>query len=146
MSTVNLVDIMPSVLYTLNCDNPLQTVGKSFLAERGPFFWLKKIVPGKRVPANTFAELDIGFMQKTIVSSPWKYIYNYRDNTEQLYHIRRDPLELTNLSGEKNRQGERLKQRLLDWAETANKYTPQRTPFQLTPEEKEKLKGLGYIQ
>jgi hypothetical protein len=35
---------------------------------------------------------------------------------------------------------------LLDWAETANTYTPSRTPFHPTPEEKEKLKGLGYIQ
>jgi arylsulfatase A-like enzyme len=145
-STVSLVDIMPSVLDILNHSDPRQTEGRSFLAERGPFFWLKKFLPKKRVPANVFAELDIGFIQKTIVSSPWKYIYNYRNNTEQLYNLKRDSNELTNLSEGNSMQGERLKQSLLDWAETATIYTPQKTPFQLTPEEKNKLKALGYIQ
>jgi arylsulfatase A-like enzyme len=145
-SVVNLVDIMPSVLYTLKHSAPRQTVGRSFLDERGPFFWLKKFLPKKRVAANTFAELDIGFKQKTIVSAPWKYIYNFQDNTEQLYNLKRDPHELTNLSEGNNKQGERLKQSLLGWAETANTFAPQRTPFHLTPEEKKKLKALGYIQ
>ena len=145
-STVNLVDIMPSVLYALNCDNPPQTLGKSFLVERGPFFWLKKFFSKQKVSADTFSELDIGSKQKTLVSFPWKYIYNYRNNTEQLYDLRRDPHELTNLSEGNTKQRVRLKQNLLDWAETATTYTPQKKPFLLTPEEKERLKALGYMQ
>jgi hypothetical protein len=35
---------------------------------------------------------------------------------------------------------------LFDWVSTAKKYPTKEQHFKLSPEEKEKLKGLGYIQ
>jgi arylsulfatase A-like enzyme len=76
----------------------------------------------------------------------WKYIYNFKNKTEQLYNIKSDPSELKNLVDEKPDQSNQLKEKLFNWITEAKKYPTKKQGFQLTPKEKEKLEGLGYIQ
>ncbi len=97
------------------------------------------------VPDYTFSELDIKHILKTILTPEWKYIYNYKDKTEQLYNIKSDPQEIDNLADKKSRLCNQLKEELFDWVSNAKKYPTKKQRFKLSPEEKEKLKGLGYI-
>ena len=75
----------------------------------------------------------------------WKYIYNFKKKTEQLYNISLDPSELNNLVDEKTDQSNQLKDKLFNWIAQAKRYPTKKQGFQLTPQEKEKLQGLGYI-
>ena len=143
---VNLVDIMPTILHTLNIDPPEQTLGKSILEKEGTLARLKKMLLGNEIPDCTFSELDTTHILKTIMTPEWKYIYNYTDRTEQLYNIKSDPLEIGNLADKKSRLCNQLKEKLFNWTSTAKKYPTKKQHFKLSPEEKEKLKGLGYIQ
>lgn len=141
----NLVDIMPTILYLLDIGPPEQTLGKPVMKKRGPLFWVKKIFSRKEMAEYNFAELKIFSDLKTIITAEWKYIYSYKKKTEQLYNIKSDPLELNNLIDKKNRQREKLKSRLFKWVSGAKQFPPTRHQVELTPEEEEKLKGLGYI-
>jgi phosphoglycerol transferase MdoB-like AlkP superfamily enzyme len=47
----------------------------------------------------------------------WKYIYDLRDGTEQLYDLDRDPNEQHNLAGNEPERCARLRQRLAAWTE-----------------------------
>lgn len=75
-----------------------------------------------------------------------KYIYNYKNKTEQLYNIKLDPLELNNLVDKEAMQRNSLKEQLFKWVSRSKKYPTKENPFQLSPREKDKLKGLGYIK
>jgi arylsulfatase A-like enzyme len=89
--------------------------------------------------------LDLGTILKAIITPQWKYIYNYENKTEQLYDIKADPLERTNLTTKKAKKCRKLKERLFTWNETAKKYPPKKKHIELSPQDKEKLKNLGYI-
>ena len=143
---VNLVDIMPTILHILNVISPEQTLGKSFWKKKGLLFWLKKTLLRKDTPNYNFAELDTGSILKTIITPEWKYIYNYRDKMEQLYNIKSDSKEVNNLIDKKTKQANQLKEQLFNWVLHSKKYPTKKNLFQLSPEEKEKLKGLGYIK
>jgi arylsulfatase A-like enzyme len=143
---VNLIDIMPTILHILNIDPPEQTLGKSILKKEGLSLWLKKMLLINGAPDSTFSELDTKHILKTIMTPKWKYIYNYKDKTEQLYNIKSDPQEIDNLTNKKTELCKQLKEQLFDWVSTAKKYPTKKQHFKLSPEEKEKLKGLGYIQ
>ena len=47
---------------------------------------------------------------------------------------------------EKIDQSNQLKDKLFNWITETKKYPTKKQEFQLTPKEKEKLEGLGYIQ
>jgi arylsulfatase A-like enzyme len=47
----------------------------------------------------------------------WKYIYDLRDGTEELYDLDRDPNEQHNLSSTEPERCVRLRQRLAAWTE-----------------------------
>ena len=51
-----------------------------------------------------------------IRESEWKYIYDLRAGTDELFNLARDPDERTPLEGEEARAA-RLRQRLAAWAE-----------------------------
>jgi len=135
---VNLVDIMPSILQILNIKQPEQTLGKSF--------WPKE----KLLKTNTFdysySELDLENSLKSIITPKWKYIYDYVDKTEYLYHIKSDSCEQNNLVDTKTAQLDKLREHLFQWVSASKQYPKKIRPVQISPEEKEKLKELGYIQ
>jgi arylsulfatase A-like enzyme len=143
---VNLVDIMPTISELLNIIPPEQTLGKSFLEKKGSLFWIKKTFLTKDASEYNFSELDLNSTLKTIMTPEWKYIYNYKDKTEQLYNVKSDPLELHNLIDKKTKQASQLKEQLFQWVSNSKKYHSKGHSLKLSPEEKERLKALGYIE
>jgi arylsulfatase A-like enzyme len=143
---VNLIDVMPTILQTLRIKPPEQTLGKSLLEGKEQISWLKENLFGKDLPHYNFSELDADLILKTIMIPEWKYIYNYKDKTEQLYNIKKDPFELNNLKGEKFEQINQLREQLLQWVLDSKKYPTKRNSFQLSPKEREQLKTLGYLK
>jgi hypothetical protein len=143
---VNLVDIMPTVLNLLNITPPEQTLGNPLLKNEGTHFLPKEQTSlHKEALDYNFSELDIRTIFKTIMTSEWKYIYNYQEKTEQLYHIKSDPLEFHNLANKEIKQCNQLKEQLFSWSSSEKKYLPKRRSIQLSPEEREKLEALGYL-
>ena len=92
-----------------------------------------------------YAELDINSILKTIITPEWKYIYNYRDKTEQLYNIKSDPLEQNNLVDENLSQLNTLKEQLFDWVSTSKKYSPTSILLPMSQKDRERLEALGYL-
>ena len=64
----------------------------------------------------------------------------------QLYNIQTDPMERHDLVEKHIKKSHQLKDQLFHWVATAKRYPPEMQAIQLTPQEKEKLQGLGYIQ
>ncbi len=143
---VNLIDIMPTILDILDINPPEQTIGKSFLEKKRILSWLKKTLLRKDTLAYIYSELERSDTLKTIMTSEWKYIYNYKSKTEELYNIKSDPLEKNDLAEKNIKQRNKLREQLFDWVSSSKKYPTKRQPTQLSPEEKEKLRLLGYIQ
>ena len=143
---VSLVDVMPTILQSINIKPPEQTLGKSLLQTNGLLFWLKKKLFISDTVQYKFSEMDTVATLKTIISPEWKYIYNYKRETGQLFNIQADSLELNDLVDNRVEESSQLKERLLRWVSKATKYPTRKQEFQLTPKEKEKLQGLGYIQ
>ncbi len=143
---ISLVDVMPTILHTLNITAPDQTLGQSYWEKKGVLHWFEKIFLSKNPAEYKFAELDNWHTLKSIVTPEWKYIYDYKDNTEQLYNIKSDPMELNNLADKKAKQCNKLRKQLFKWVSNSKKYPTTKISPKLSPEEKEKLKELGYIQ
>ncbi len=143
---VNLVDIMPTILDILNIDYPEQILGQSLLKREGLLSWLKELFKEKDVTDYNFAELDTKSTLKTIMTAQWKYIYDYKEKTELLYNITSDRFELNNLAEKEINQKNQLKKRLFEWISNAKKYPAQQQQSNLSEEEKEKLKSLGYTR
>ena len=142
---VNLIDLMPTILHILNINPPEQTLGESLWGKQRFLFWTKKGFLKKKKVNYEFSELDRKAILKMIMTPQWKYIYNYEDETEQLYNIKSDPFELNNLIDTQNRQEEWLKNQLFNWVSSAKQYPTEKISIQLSPKEKEKLEALGYV-
>jgi len=142
---ISTLDIMPTIIDILNI-NPLeQMLGKSALKKKGLLFWLMKLLINKERDESEFTELDKKSVLKAILTPEWKYIYNYKDKTQQLYNIKSDPEELDNLADKKAKQCNQLKKQLLNWVATSKTYPVKKQSFELSQEEKEKLKAMGYV-
>jgi hypothetical protein len=85
------------------------------------------------------------FILKAIITPEWKYIYNYQENTEQLYNSTSDLVELNDLASKRTEVCSHLKEELFRWASNAKKYPTRKKEFHLSPKEQDKLKQLGYI-
>ena len=135
---VNLIDIMPTILESVDATLSEQILGKSF--------WNNgKMLLTNSTSGYTFSELDTEEIVKTIITPQWKYIYNYESEEEQLFNIIADPLEQNDLSDKKREQCNNLKKKLSNWVSQSKKYPPEEKPVGLSPDEEEKLKNLGYI-
>ena len=144
---VNLLDVMPTILDLLNINFPDQTLGESVVKRKGIVRWLKKIIPKNDTSDYNFMELDKGQHSiKSIMTPKWKYIFNHQDDTEQLYKIDEDPLELYNIFYKEPERCRQLRERLVHWVLQSKKYPPKKRSVTLSLDEEEKLRALGYIQ
>jgi arylsulfatase A-like enzyme len=144
---VNLLDIMPTILDLLDINFPDQTLGESVFERKGILQWFRNIIPKKKTSDYNFMELDKGqHSLKSIMTPEWKYIFNHQDDTEQLYKIDEDPLELNNVFYKEPELCRKFWKRLYHWVSQSKKYPPRKRRVTLSPEEEEKLRALGYIQ
>lgn len=140
---VTLVDIMPSILYILEHRIPDQTLGKSFFKMETPLFWQERLVVDENETEYILSELNTESILKTIITHKWKYIFNYKNNIDQLYSVTSDPYDHNNLANKNPKQCEQLKKELLDWVSTSKRYPAKIQEF--SQEEEEKLKAMGYL-
>jgi len=136
---------MPTILHTLNADQPEQTIGNPLMHNGEIVSPLEDRSLNSKAPVYTFAELDSAATLKAIVSPQWKYVYNYKNTYGQLYNVISDPSEQKNLVEKHSEQGKRLKEQLFHWVSQAKQYPPKSHFFELSREEKEKLAVLGYL-
>jgi arylsulfatase A-like enzyme len=144
---VNLVDIMPTVLDTLNINPPVQTEGKSLWKKNRLLTQVRSLLLGKNGDEHySFTELGRKFDLKAVVTSEWKYVYNYKNKKEQLFNIKDDSKELNNLVQKATKKKDELKDILFNWVSHPKKYPPKSQIIKLSQEEKEQLEALGYLQ
>ena len=141
----SLLDIVPTILHILDTDLPEQTIGKVLLKDKSPLNWLKTLFSRRGEARYIFSELDKKPTLKAIITPAWKYIYNYKNKTDQLYRIQSDPNEHNNLAVKNPTQCNQLKKELLNWVSTAKTYPVKNQSFELSQEEKEKLEAIGYL-
>jgi arylsulfatase A-like enzyme len=141
----SLLDIVPTILHILDTDPPEQTIGKVLLQDKSPLNWLKTLFSRRGEARYIFSELDKNSTLKAIITPAWKYIYNYKNKTDQLYRIQSDPNEHSNLAVKNPTQCNQLKKELLNWVPTAKTYPVKNQSFELSQEEKEKLEAIGYL-
>lgn len=131
---VRLIDILPTILHILHIrwNKNKQIEGVSFLP---------LVLRNYKFP-ELYAFSVFG-NQKSIRTCEWKLISS--DKGYELYNLRKDPKELTNLVNTEKEQFEFLKAKLEEWM---NRPKPEIKPLKkpLDEETKEKLKSLGYLQ
>ena len=142
---ISLIDVMPTILDISKVNPPAAMLGRSFREEKKLSLWLKKMMAGEDTDYG-YSELDTKRSLKAILSPPWKYIYNCKDKTGQLFDIESDPLETHDLAGEKTGKRDQLRDHLLRWAETSKRYPTTQYDVEIPAEIKEQLKGLGYLE
>jgi arylsulfatase A-like enzyme len=133
------IDIMPTILDSLNITTPSQVQGVSLLP---------LIKEGKNVNSYAYSEGADGYRKAIIDENlTWKYIYNVKNKKEELYNLENDPLEQNNLIDESPEVAENLREELSRWMEEnerlAESYSS--SEAELKNETKEALKALGYV-
>ena len=143
---VQLVDVMPEILYSLNIPipeavqgQPLDLVNHEFVAE---VFKNRKTPDTKRNYKRYFRDL------KAIYSSDKTFKYIHSSNGEsELFNLSDDPYELNNLFGKTPGSSNKLVGKIIDWQ---NSFEPIRTHAAKMEIDtlilKQQLKSLGYIK
>ena len=137
-SRVRLIDIAPSILDLLGLSVPSEIQGMSLL----PYMAGREKKDLSTYLETYFPRENYGWSELTgFVDGDWKYI---KAPKPELYNLKTDPQETQNLLGQEGRNAELLRERL---AETSAKYSSGFTASkrELTSEEREKLRSLGYV-
>ena len=79
-----------------------------------------------------------------IRDGPWKYVEGKEENLRQLFNLDHDPWERTNLIDESPDVARRLAQKLNAWMDRSRNALP--VLNQMSEEDIEKLRALGYVQ
>ncbi len=140
---VRAIDIMPTVLDRLGLENPYTVHGQSLM---------KLITSGKKPPSDSaliysehglkFLELSIG-SQKSIRTQQWKLTRNSWNGTWELYNLKEDPGETTNLAGKEPAMLEQMKELLAEQEKNIEKAPVKKTG--LTPEQIKQFNAFGYL-
>ncbi len=142
---VSILDIMPTILQLLAIDLPEHIGGTPLLQPSGIWARLKNRVTSRRDSVPHYAELNSHAVLKTIITPPWKYIYDYLTKSDQLYNIISDPREQTNLIDRYPGQSDDLKKQLFSWVDQMETFPTKDHFMPLTPDAREKLETLGYL-
>ncbi|MFQ6082760.1 MAG: sulfatase [Methanosarcinales archaeon] len=131
---IQTVDIVPTILETLNIKIPDGIHGKSLLSVLKETDEIKK---------RRFA-FSLQFSYRSIRDKNWKYFRNLENGIEELYNIKNDPNELNDIAGDKQ-------DILSQLSKTLNVYIQKYEEGQLkstsnNDERRELLRSLGYIK
>ena len=137
---VRLIDIMPTLIEQINLPAVKGIQGRSLAGQ----------LAGRQCRQNTitFAENDKLSLYKAVYLDDWKLIFRPKDNESALFRVWQDPLEKNELSAEQQDTRmqllEIIHQQVALNTRIGNQITPEKAV--LTPEEKKRLQGLGYVQ
>jgi arylsulfatase A-like enzyme len=101
---VNLMDLYPTLIEL--CGLP----PRDFIAGRSLVPLLKN--PGKKWPYPSLTTIGLGSF--TVNDEKWRYI-SYIDGTEEVYDLKHDPMEWTNLNNSGKKNVQKAKNRLSAW-------------------------------
>jgi arylsulfatase A-like enzyme len=157
-ATVETIDLMPTLLELSRIAVPEQAQGQSLLpllvpgtppAELG---WQPRPAFSERALAPiAFNDGDAGRACLSIVDDGWKLIHNTEGRADlpeyELYDHRSDPLNLVDVTAQHPEVVDRLKRALAAWHEAAvaARIEPD-ADAEMSPEEIQRLRALGYIQ
>jgi len=135
-STVQLVDVAPTVLTRLGLPEPSTgTVGRSLLAGAD-----------ETESAPAFFSTLLGGDTRGVVTAGLKLIEHMPTGRRQLYDLDEDPAEARNLAEEQPETVETLTVLLDAWADQVREGQEQAVELDLTEAERERLEALGYVQ
>ena len=105
------VDLAPTIAEIAGVTPPPDWRGRSLLAT-GP-------------PPRAYFYVAEDHFRLGVREGTWKYIYDLREGTEELYRLDLDPTEQRNLAATERARCSRLRQRLAAWAEANRRqYAP----------------------
>jgi arylsulfatase A-like enzyme len=140
---VHLADLYPTILSLAGVPLDTEVQGTNIVGARGDDF--------DRAPRPVFLQTD--FENPKPLSSrvsmgvrlpPWKYVDSPEIGLVELYDLRADPGELSNLVEERPDVAAELAARLESWLATTERR--ETSDAELSPERREALRALGYVQ
>lgn len=132
---VQLIDIMPTVLSFLKIKARSGMEGSSLLP----------LIFNKNSNNHKYAFSEVSGNLKSIRTSDWKLIYDSGADKYELYNLKTDPAEKNNLAGKEKGKFKFLKERLEKWS-NRSKPNAMLLRKQIKDQEKDRLRGLGYLQ
>ncbi|NJD92375.1 MAG: DUF229 domain-containing protein, partial [Geobacter sp.] len=106
---VSSIDIMPTILDLLDVKMPAKASKQLRGASLVPAF------TGKSVTKDVYSETDYRqytYKRSIITMDGWKFIYTLENKTRELYNLKKDPQELTNLVEKEPKRSYELEQKL----------------------------------
>ncbi len=135
---VRLIDLMPTVLDMLDVAASKDIQGLSLL----PYIAGKKKEDLDSYIETYFPRENYGWSELVgLVGGDWKYI---RAPKEELYNLKKDPEEMRNVIDEEKKIGQEKRAKLEETV-ARNSSLLQSAKREMTAEEREKLRSLGYI-
>ena len=140
---VSTIDILPTLREVAQAPPGSSDQGISLLRTlRG-----EAIGPRTFYPMRWWEPTDVRLAKKAVVRDRYKYILNLPQGTEELYDLKADPKERTNLAAAQPRIASDLKQRLRTFEHEAPTHPREfAEAVTLSREKAEELKALGYVQ
>lgn len=138
---VSLIDLGPTIAKTAGL-RPLNGPSVS-----GKPWDLTEDIP---TPEVIFSESQRYGDIQGVITGDWKLVFNRKSTYHEIYHLKNDPLETTNLINEDLAQFESLNQVRRDFERKIEDLKKQlklkKEDVQMTPEQIQQLKALGYTQ
>ena len=135
---VRLIDIVPSVLDMLEVPPPTEVQGQSLL----PYITGQKSEDLDSYVETYFPRENYGWSELVgLIEGDWKYI---RAPKPELYNLKADPEETENAFGRESERVQEMKSRLEETIAGSSSGLAS-SKRELTSEEREKLRSLGYV-
>jgi arylsulfatase A-like enzyme len=145
---VELVDVMPTVLDLAGVEPPEGQQGRSLAGAleegvpldpgRAVFLHRRHYEPGQ------IGNIPVAGEKFGVRAGPWKYIEGEDEGTRELFNLKNDPGERVNLYETSRAVADELRARIAEWKATHARDTGDRP--ELSPEDLERLKALGYVE
>jgi len=132
---VQQVDIAPTILEILKIKKPLSMIGTG----------LMPLIKGNDDYSREYAFSFLGGDKIAVRTNEWKLIYTFNNKEYELYNLKDDPGELSNVVSAEKEKFVFLKNKM-DTFVKDKKPCPEKHRVILGEDEKEKLKSLGYAQ
>ncbi len=134
---VSTLDIMPTVIDILELPIPKELSGQS----------LKPLIKGKKVSTGPiYSEVDtVSGQLRCVIDYPWKYIHDTKNKTSELYNLKSDPQEKTNLNKNMDERTSAMHKTLLEWIEKTQPRWSNSKKIRLSAQDMMQLRGLGYL-